>query len=987
MKTVLELNYHQDPQIFRVNEMASRAYFIPFASVETAVLPREKSPFFRSLNGTWKFSYRPSLYDMEDFYKEGYDDSYFDTVTVPECWQCHGVDSAQYVPSAYPFPADPPRIPEQNPAAAYVRQFDHHAASGKRYELHFEGKDSCIYVWLNGDFVGYSEVPHSESVFDVTDRLQDGRNRLCVLVLKWCSGSYFDDQDKIRMSGLFRDVYLLERSEKGISDFSLRTKTDGAAALSVRANAPVEAKILEGDRVLACALLDGASAVLSVPSPRLWSAEDPYLYTLVLSCEGEVIAHKFGFREVKTVDGIFTVNGVPVKLYGVNRHDSHPDTGYVVTVEDMRRDLLLMKQHNINAVRTSHYPNDPRFYQMCDEYGLYVMCEADQECHGCTYLGVWNLLVDDPVWGPMIHDRQERMYENFKNCSSVVIWSLGNESGWGRNLRREYEYFKSVDPTRPVHYEGCFNRGTYEGLSNEEKTFVRNMDFRSLMYPTLDRLKTELGAPQYPASVVLCEYSHAMGNSCGDLMAYDDIFQSDPRYMGGFIWEWCDHALRLTDEKGETYFGYGGDFGDKINLYNFCMDGTVSPDRHPHSNLLEAKAVFAPVRIRKDEAGAVTLWNRYAFSDLSHLEVVLEVYADGTLQSRKILPVSAKAGEQVVLPSPEPVKGADAYAVYRVLQKNGTVWCDAGFEVFAVSYPLEGKIERVENTAPAPVLTESGAEYTVSAGKARYTFRKDTGLLTGLAVDGEELLAAPLRWNCFRAMTDNDVARRKDPVTARWRQDFSWGDLAHAQARICNLSAEVRDGCAVISGSFLCATPGARKVTEGTVEYRVWGDGRLEIRQTGAFNPASPHWFPRYGYVLPLKDPGDIRYFGYGPRECYEDKCHHAVLGHYRYLPDDPADQWEKPQESGSRCHTRWVKVKGLSVEGDFSFAASRQDPVSRDEARHLHGVATLDHTELYVDYRMSGVGSHSCGGQHPEERYRINPGEVFDFTVTLIPQ
>ena len=987
MKAVLELNYHQDPQIFRVNEMPSRAYFIPFSSENPACLSREESPFFHSLNGEWKFLYKPSLYDMEDFYEAGYDDSHFDPVTVPECWQCHGVDYAQYIPSSYPFPVDPPRVPEQNPAAAYVREFEHNAVPGKRYELHFEGKDSCIYVWLNGDFVGYSEVPHSESLFDVTGLLQDGKNRLCVLVLKWCSGSYFDDQDKIRLSGLFRDVYLLERSEKGISDFTLRTKTDGSAALSVTAKSPVEAKILAGDRVLSQTLLCGDSAVLSVSSPRLWSAEDPYLYTLVLSCEGEVIAHKFGFREVKMTDGIFTVNDAPVKLYGVNRHDSHPDNGYVVTVEEMRRDILLMKRHNVNAVRTSHYPNDPRFYQLCDEYGLYVMCEADLECHGCNYLDRWNMLVDDPVWGPMIHDRQERMYESFKNHSSVVIWSLGNESGWGQNLHREYEYFKSVDPTRPVHYEGCFNGKTYKGLSNEEKTYVRDMDFRSLMYPVFDRLKSELGAPQYPASVVLCEYSHAMGNSCGDLRAYDDIFQSDPRYMGGFIWEWCDHSLRLTDEEGKPYFGYGGDFGDKINLYNFCMDGTVSPDRHPHSNLLEAKAVFSPIRIEKNEAGEVILWNRCAFSDLSDLEIVLEVYADEALKSRKILPVDAEAGEKIALPSPEPVRGADAYAVYRVLKKNGTPWCEAGFELFAVSYLLEEEAKPAASASPTPELTETGAEYAVSAGKTRYTFRKDTGCLTGISVGGEELLAAPLRWNCFRAMTDNDVARHKDPVTAQWRQEFSWGDLAYAKTQIRNVAAEVRSGFVVVSGDFLCATPGARKVTEGTVEYRIWGDGRLEIRQKGSFHADATHWFPRYGYVLSLKNPGDIRYFGYGPRECYEDKCHHAILGHYAYLPDDPADQWEKPQESGSRCHTRWVKASGWKIEGDFSFAASRQDLVSRDESRHQKDVEILDHTDLYVDYRMSGVGSHSCGGQHPEEKYRINPGEAFDFTVTLIPQ
>ncbi len=985
MKTVLEMNYHQDPKIFRVNEMPSRAYFIPFPEGQDALRPREESPCFHLLNGEWKFWHRPSVYEIDEFFRDGYDDSHFNTVTVPETWQTHGEDYAQYTPSLYPFIFDPPRVSEKNPAAAYCREFDCDLLPGKRYELHFEGKDSCIYVWLNGTFVGYGEVPHSESVYDVTDSLKNGKNRLCVLVLKWCSGSYFDDQDKIRLSGLFRDVYLLERSEKGIRDFSLNTKIDGTVSLQIDGDLPAEVKIYDGDTLIATEA-SFRSGSLQIPDPRLWSAEDPHLYTLTVSCAGEVIAHRFGLRESKMINGIYTVNGTPVKLYGVNRHDSNPDTGYVVDVDFMRRELVLMKQHNANAVRTSHYPNDPRFYGLCDELGLYVMCEADQECHGCTYQGTWNVLVDDPAWGSMIHDRQERMYENFKNYTSVVMWSLGNESGWGQNLHNETEWFRKTDPSRPVHYEGCFNYKTHGGLTNDEKSFVRDMDFLSLMYPKFDRLKAKLGSPEYPASVVLCEYSHAMGNSCGDLRAYDDIFQSDPRYMGGFIWEWCDHALRLTDEKGQKYLGYGGDFGDKINMYNFCMDGTVNPDRHPHSSLSEAKAVFSPVRIEKDERGEVILWNRYAFSDLSGVEIVLETYADEAMKSRKILSASATAGEKITLPAPEPVDGRDAYAVYRVLLKNDTLWAKAGYELYAVSYAFAEEKEEV-SLSSAPVLTESSVEFTVTAANTVYTFRKDTGYLSGIAVDGAQLLAAPVRWNCFRALTDNDAGRSKDDVTKKWRKETTWGDLAYAKAQIRNLTAEEKDGFVCISGLFRCATLGARKVTEGAVEYRIYGDGRLEIRQRGAFNSEATHWFPRYGYVFPLKNPGNIRYFGYGPRECYEDKHHHAILGHYDYLPDDPVDMYEKPQESSSHCHTRWLKAAGLKFSGDFSFAASRLDLVSRDEVRHWKDAAVLDHTELYVDYRMSGVGSASCGGQHPEEKYRINPGEEFDFTITVTPE
>ncbi len=992
MSFLSDLSYHRDHKVFRVNEMPSRAYFIPFSDGQDALRPREESPFFHSLNGPWKFLYKSSLYDMDDFYKNGFDDSSFETVSVPEVWQTHGKDMAQYMTSPYPFVFDPPHVPEQNPAAAYVKEFEAAPCADKRYELHFEGKDSCIYVWLNGTFVGYGEVPHSESAFDVTDLLVSGKNRLCALVLKWCSGSYMDDQDKIRLSGLFRDVYLLERSVGGVKDFSLQTSLDGTVSLSVVADKGADVRIYDGDGMIA-EQLNCSCCSLMVPSPRLWSAEKPHLYRLEISCAGEVISHSFGFRQVVVTDGIFTVNGVPVKLYGVNRHDSDPDTGYVVNTEHMRRDLLLMKQHNINAIRTSHYPNDPRFYGMCDELGFYLMSEADLECHGCSYGGQWDLLVNDPEWGPMIHDRQARMYENLKNFTSVVIWSLGNESDWGCNFRDEAEYFRKTDPSRPLHYEGCFNgsftSGTFSTLTNEERRFVRDgVDFYSRMYPRLEVLAKDLGAPEHPDCVILCEYSHAMGNSCGDLRAYDDLFQSDPRYAGGFIWEWCDHALRLTDEKGHEFFGYGGDFGENLHMRNICMDGLVLPDRRVHSSLLEAKAVFSPVRLERNEDGSLMLWNRYAFSDLSHIEISEEVYEGNCpVQCRRFSPVVG-AGEKVCLTSEigEKPGAEDRFVVYRVLLKEDTVWAKSGHELYAVSYPLSFAEPAVVKVADAPVVRETREAYIVETKRVCYTFRKDLGTLTSLRLDGEELLYGPMRWNCFRAPIDNDDSFTRDKVAPDWLKG-KFGNLAYAQAQIRDFALSVEDGTVLLSGTLLFAVPGKPWLAKGQVRYRIFSDGRLSVWQQATLNREIPFWLARYGYVLPLIKGDALHYFGYGPRECYEDKCHHVLLGHYPYLPDGDADFYEKPQESGSHCHTRRLWVNGLCVCGDFSFGASRYGLVEKTEARHAKDLTPLPCTELYLDYRMSGVGSASCGGQAPLPQYRINPGEEIDFTLDIYPE
>ena len=999
MKNMNLLSFHQDPGAFRVHEMPSRTYFIPFESEEASKQTRDHSAYFFSLCGEWCFLYRSSLYDMEDFYEPDFDCSGFESVRVPEVWQTHGADMAQYLTSPFPIPVDPPYVPEKNPCAAYVKDFDFSPKVEKRYELHFEGKDSCIYVWLNGSFVGYGECPHCDSTFDVSQYLREGKNRLCVMVLKWCSGTYLDDQDKIRLSGLFRQVYLLERSKEGLRDFSIAAELDGTVRVAVKADRAVCAKIEKEGRTLCQGKTQNGEVRFAVENPDFWSAETPVLYDLVLSCDGEVVRHRFGFRSVCVQNSVFKVNGQPVKLYGVNRHDSSPDGGYVLDEEFMRNELVLMKRHNINAIRTSHYPNDPRFYALCDELGFYVMSEADMECHGCAYVKDWACIVDSPAYADAIHDRIQRMYEAFKNVTCICIWSLGNESGWGKNLKNEAVYLKAADPSRPLHYEGWRggdgDAGGSTNLSEEDWQFVKEtFDFHSRMYPTFDKMREGFDNGHDGFSYIMCEYSHAMGNSCGDLRFYDEIVQSDPRYSGGFIWEWCDHSLLQKDEKGVEYFAYGGDFGEKQHFRNICMDGTVTPDRQPHSALLEAKAVFAPVRVTRNEEGGLSILNRHVFIDLSAYDFVWCLTVDGVEQESGLICVACAPGQTVTVALPCACEeGRDCVLTVSMLTKRNTLWASGGHVVAAFSFALaEAESMETVHCSVTPTVKETPTEWIVEGEDFSYRFRKDEGTLQQMYVGGKALLEHPLEWNCFRAPTDNDNTHQlKRNVAVLWENTMNFGNIEYAVLSVRSFSCRCAENSVVLSGQLLFSVPGRMAISRGSVEYRIFGDGTLRIQQNCQISENLPYFLPRYGYVFSFVEPlREIEYFGYGPAECYEDKISHGLLGQYPYIPDDPQGAYEHPQESGSHCKTKWltatIKGQRLRFAGRFSFCASRYDVHMQAAARHRKDLIPSVGTNLYVDYRMSGVGSASCGGQQPVTECRINPGEQVAFTVEIKP-
>lgn len=1007
---VRELNLHCEPTCYNLNELDYHAYFIPFESLEKSTLERENSAFFYSLNGEWSFHYEKSGYDFGEFPDCYY--SNWEKINLPENWQMHGKDYIQYQTSPYTFIYNPPYPPKTNPCAGYVKEFDFKKEENKRYELHFEGKDSCVYVWLNSAFIGYGEVPHNDSSFDITDKLKDGKNRLSVLVFKWCSGSYLDDQDKIRLSGIFRDVYILERAKNGIKDFLITADDNGNLNIKVDAKSKVTATLLYKNKQILNAQIDQEFNA-KIESVLTWSAETPNLYDLILYCDGEYIRKKVGFRSVQTKNGLFLVNGKPIKIYGVNRHDFSPDTGYCLTPEFIRSELCLMKKNNINAVRTAHYPNDPRFYEICDELGIYVMCEGDVECHGVSYVNGWDEIVEHEQFEGAFVDRIARMYQSLKNFPSIVIWSLGNESGWGKNLEKCTEYLRANEKTRPLHYEAFtmrngFNLGEENNTtpifnSELDKYVTQNFGMVALGYPRIETLNKAITNKAINLPIVFHEYSHAMGNSCGDLKIYDEIVQKHDRCMGGFIWEWCDQAVRLKDENGVTYLGYGGDFGEQHHLYNVCMDGLVSADRMPHSALFEASACFSPIKITKAKDG-FEIFNRNYFTNASIYNFNYQVVVDNKTIDGGVLSVDILPREKTIIQIPLKEKYDGEYAIisFSVSLKEKTCWCNSNHVVYATSFELNCEKKTESKRLLKPTLIEKDSEYIISANEIEYVIRKDSGVISQIKVKGKSLLKSPLEFTAWRMPTDNDnvlvsgeggTIYSSGGVAKLWRKTPRFGEIYYAWLDVGELVVNSSDKGISLFSQYVFAVPGRLNLTKGEIEYFIDGKGALTISQKGEFNNELYFYLPRYGYRLFLDgEVKNVNYFGFGPNECYEDKCEYASLGFYDYVVDDENNSYEKPQECNSRCYTKDINFNIAGVPfnvkaKDCSFNITKVDITKGWQYNHKKDLPKEKGTYLHLDYRMSGVGSRSCGGNDPDEKYRINAGEKFDFSITITPK
>lgn len=998
--------YWENPTVTDVGREPARSYYIPYADADSARRGEPGlSPFYMSLNGRWKFRYHKSVAEVDyAFTSASFEATAWDDLVVPSVWQMNGYDIVNYTNVAYPIPVDPPYVPNDNPAGTYVRDFILPAvANGRRAYIVFEGVDSCFYLWINGRFVGFSKGSHMPAEFDVTEFVQEGTNRVAVLALKWCDGSYLEDQDKFRHSGIFRDVYILLRDTPSVRDFFVKThlSTDLKAA-----RVECEVEVVDGADAVVEAILESpngqviarsqttvtAKGLVSfdVDNPQLWSAETPNLYKLFLLCGSEVIAVNVGIRRLEVRDQAFWVNGRMVKIKGVNRHDSHPDLGYVTPLHHMRNDIVLMKQHNINAIRTSHYPNDPRFLDLCDQLGMYVIDEADNETHG---LWAGNnrpelLIMEDPVWENAFVDRMVRMVERDKNHPSVIFWSLGNESYYGANMVKMASYAKQRDDTRFVHYEGVVH---YKGDADTSQ-----LDMVSYMYPSIQMLADQATDTSDPRPVFLCEYSHAMGNGPGDLHDYWDLIYAHERLIGGCVWEWTDHAANVPDENGRPRYMYGGDFGDWPNDGNFCIDGLVYPDRRPHTGLLELKHAIAPIKAEPVDLmrGLVRICNLYDFTTLAGVSIEWVVERDGIpVAEGEINDLSTNPHEcdEVRLPYSVPVEDeARYYLTLRYKLKRSTDWASQGHEISfdQMELPVRRRARRVLAVSSMPPLSmDDRGSATVVRGQSsgidfEYSFDKRLGTFTSLALGGRQLLADS-RFNVWRAPTDNDRNIRR-----QWSAEGMWPANVH----VYNVEVS-RPSSAEARFHVSWSLGGSSKppVLKASSVWTVFGTGDIILWTSVRVRDDAP-FLPRFGLLL-ATPPGyeRVTYFGYGPTESYIDKRYATRKGLFSTTVDAMYEDYIKPQEHGSHFGTDWAAVKdrlgmGLLFVGqpEFSFSASHFSLKDLTETRHNFELRRRPETYICVDYKNSGVGSNSCGPALLE-KYQLNEKD-FVFALRIRP-
>lgn len=974
-------NYYEDPASLHVGTCRNRSYYLPAGSDDSCRV--------QSLSGDWHFGYYPYPEAVpEDFMLEDFEDTAMDTIPVPSCWQCQGYDYHQYTNVRYPIPFDPPYVPKENPCGAYRTLFTLSPAAAKmRSFLYFEGVDSCYYVWVNGQFAGYSQVSHSPSEFEVTSFAKEGTNTLAVLVLKWCDGTYLEDQDKLRMSGIFRDVLLISRPEAFVRDYTVRTllNPDGSALVTVSvetegsADPALTLKDDGGQLIGQLESVDGRYEI-TVSSPKLWTAETPYLYELTIATGQEIIRQAVGIRQVWIENGVVYLNGQNLKFRGVNRHDSDPVTGYTISREQAIRDLTLMKQFNVNAIRTSHYPNAPWFPELCDRYGFYMIAESDIEMHG--YLSTYNsdrentlgLLDDGGLFTEAVLDRVQRNVIRDKNHPSVLIWSLGNEAGFGYAYQNAGRWAKEYDPTRLTHYESS----TWDHSNRFDKSML---DLYSRMYASTEDVDNYFADNGPKKPFIQCEFVHAMGNGPGDIEDYYQQIMKYDGFCGGFVWEWCDHAVALgTAENGKTMYGYGGDFGEYPHDGNFCMDGLVYPDRTPHTGLYEWKNVVRPVRARMIDASEVrlALKNMLDFTDLADaVTISYECKADGELLCSGEIEVPATAPHQeseITIPITLPRIAADCYLKLTYFTKSAHELVPQGHEVGFDQFLLsESGVRRLStNTgsdAAAPEVTEDGRFLTVSGNGFIYQYDTFSGIFSSLE-RGDSQVA--MNYSIFRAPTDND---------RNIREEWERANYHHCGSRAYE-TAYRTDGqtIEITSRVNLCAVT-VQWIMKLTVVWTVDGAGAITCKIDAKRNTELPY-LPRFGVELRLPQTWQlVSYLGYGPMECYVDKHHLSWFDSFQTTVADLHEDYLKPQENGNHYHCRGVSVGNgtcgitAAAADSLDFSVSNYTDCELAAKMHNYELVPADFVTLHLDYKNSGVGSNSCG---PEllKQYRLDEAE-----------
>ena len=1046
---MFKCEHYQNPQINNENREPSRAYYIPYdVSMQPEVLKeaniaRANSTRFQSMNGQWSFAYyEAGPHTVPDnFFAKDYDLSNFDSIPVPSCWQTEGYDICHYTNINYPIPCDPPFVPAANPCGVYSRDF--YVAEGsadKELFLNFEGVNSCLYLWVNGEYVGLSKGSRLPAEFNITKAAKPGNNRITALVLKYCDATYLEDQDCYRFSGIFRDVFLLTREKSHVRDVFVRQEFPASDYANV--NIKLELNGTPGlevaykmmsqcgcDEIVGTntITLDGsgnAVAEFSVENPKLWNAEQPYLYNIIIEASGEMLIFSTGIREITVrEDGAMLINGQAVKLKGVNRHDFHPLHGQTVPLSWMIDDLKIMKQHNVNCVRTAHYPNEPRFLQLCSAMGIYVCDETDIETHGLN--PDWSSLAKSPDWTEAFVDRMERLVERDKNQASVIMWSLGNESGHGPNHEEMAKWAQARDVSRLVHYEGA-----HPYQSQEEDCY----DMISRMYPGLVEYKEYADDPTKTRPYFLCEYSHAMGTGPGDMWDYWQIINESPKMIGGCIWEFWDHGLkakRYTDKQGNVYTvpaqgykkalelkglteaqiaqmdvvefaAYGGDFGDMPNDGNFCLDGLVTADRKPHTGFKEAKAIYAYAgATAKDlEKGIIEIHNYYDFCGLDHLYLKWEL-TDGkkTFASGFVTDLTAPPhGTQTLdlgYTLPE-TKGFCALNI-QFLYKNTCSTFTHGDEMTFCQLVISDERMKPNFAVNTHVLSndiqasQEGILINVNGQDFHYIFDTIQGAFIQIAKNGVNTITEPLTFDVWRAPTDND----RD-IQWPWRH----AGFDRATTHVYDATYEQSGDHCLIKMNYAVGGYTNQPILRGQATWTIDNLGRINLSTTVDVtekkrmdNNESQLMLPRFGlrFMMP-KGTEEVKYFGRGPGENYIDMRHSAWKGYFQTSVNDMFVDYEFPQENGARYDVDYALFTdargfGMLVEAGsdtFSFNAAHYSSADLDKAKHSHELIKRDETIVHIDYKNNGIGSNSCGPAL-QKKYRFDELN-FTFDVSFIP-
>lgn len=982
---------YQDLSCVHINRLPNRTTLVPYPDRDSAMAgDRVASPYFLSLNGAWDFCLLGSPAHIPD--NLAVFESY-GRIRVPGCWQMQGLGKPQYTNVRYPIPYDPPYVPDDTPVGLYRRRFDMpDGFEGRETRIRFEGVDSCFYVFLNGQFIGFSKVPHMPAEFDLSPHMQRHGNVLHVLVFQWSDGTYLEDQDKWRLSGIFRDVMLLSFGSQCILDIQVDAGLDtdmesGLLQIKVKAQGvdSVHVALRDGDdKVISTdvAIQDGMGILRhGLPHVRRWTAEAPALYDLVVSIPGQVEHQRIGFRRVDIHRGQLRINGVPVKLKGANRHDTHQHLGSYTPQDSMLADVLLMKRHNMNCVRTSHYPPDPWLLSLCDEYGLYVIDEADLECHGVVFVDAYDLIARDPRWEAQFIDRGVRMVERDRNHPSVIFWSLGNESGYGVNHARMAEAMRRIDPSRPIHYEP------------DER--AETADMVSRMYTSVPDVIAQ-GEREDAKPFLLCEYAHAMGLGPGNLEDYWQAIYKYPRLMGGCVWELVDHGIPKPAPDGSgTYWAYGGDFGEDIHDGNFCVDALCYPDRTPHTGLKEYAHVLRPARIcLYDEAeGKVSIRNCLDFTNLESFRCTWQVMHQGCALAEGERRVNCKPGESVVVKLMLGTYPQGSVLNMQFALADASKWAPAGHVVAHDQVPLQLGEPLQALVLPVRQLDveETPYQITVRCGEDVYRFCRARGGLAEVEHARIALLQSPLSLNLWRAPTDNDRGFGAN-VAAVWAR---YG-LDKLQSRVTAFEAQRMEDEVHVLVESVHGPAVYRPLVRLRQQYRFDRHGRVALDVT--YTPYTQQqqeafermYLPRLGLRFAMPRAFDrLTWLGRGPQESYPDMKAGALLDIYHAQVEDTHEPYIYPQENGSHADTQFVAITdasgcGLMIAGeDFSFSARHYTQEALTRATHTWQLKPENLTEVCIDGAMGPLGTNSCGPE-PLEKDRLYLKEARTFRFLL---